>query len=84
MSSVVIHGGCALVVLSLSACAALPAEGPRNPNAQARNARSQKKAAKQRRPLVAPPPAYGNKIVLDHDADCARSEGDPSAESACL
>ncbi len=39
---------------------------PKHPNAEARNAPSTEKKPRKRRPtLVAPPPAYGNKIVLE-------------------
>jgi len=41
---------------------------PRHPNAEARNAPSTEKKPRKRRPtLVAPPPAYGNKIVLERN-----------------
>jgi hypothetical protein len=42
------------------------ATSPKNPTAEARNGETEKKSRKQR-PLVAPPPAYGNKIVHGQD-----------------
>jgi len=47
---------------------------PHHPNAEARNAASPEKKPRKRRPLVAPPPAYGNKIVLHRD--CLQSGSD--------
>jgi hypothetical protein len=51
-----------MTLLALAAC------GPRlttpsHPSAEARNGVTEKKPRKQRQPVVAPPPAYGNKIV---------------------
>jgi hypothetical protein len=43
------------------------ATSPNHPTAEARNGETEKKSRKQR-PLVAPPPAYGNKIVHGHDS----------------
>jgi hypothetical protein len=58
-----------MTLLALAAC------GPRlttpsHPSAEARNGVTEKKPRKQRQPVVAPPPAYGNKIVQGgEDAD---------------
>lgn len=41
---------------------------PRHPNAEARNAEGVQKKPRKQRPLVAPPPAYGNKIVLQQQS----------------
>lgn len=75
MSSPVLHGCCAIVLLASFACSPRPTSVPHHPNAEARNTDSAGKKPRKRRPLVAPPPAYGNKIVLDHDRQ--RSESDP-------
>lgn len=60
----------ALACLALLACASAPRERPVS-GAEARNATSQPK--KRRKPLpppvLAPPPAYGNKIVYAAEAD---------------
>jgi hypothetical protein len=75
MSSSVLHGCCAIVLLASFACSPRPATVPHHPNAEARNTGRTEKKPRKRRPLVAPPPAYGNKIVSDHDRQ--RSESDP-------
>lgn len=49
---------------------------PHHPNAEARNAASPEKKPRKRRPLVAPPPAYGNKIVLERDSRQSGTEPD--------
>jgi hypothetical protein len=49
-------------------------DGAPSPERRSAQYRTEKKPRK-RRPLVAPPPAYGNKIVSDHDR--LRSESDP-------
>lgn len=59
---------CAIVFLTTVACAPRSSESARHPSAEARNAETEKadtekKPRKQRQPVVAPPPAYGNKIV---------------------
>lgn len=53
----------AIAFLTVSACGPRASESPRHPSAEARNADTEKKPRKQRQPVVAPPPAYGNKIV---------------------
>lgn len=53
----------AIAFLTVSACGPRASESPRHPSAEARNAETEKKPRKQRQPVVAPPPAYGNKIV---------------------
>lgn len=50
------------------ACGPRPATSPSHPTAEARNGATEKKPRKQR-PLVAPPPAYGNKIVQGQDTE---------------
>ena len=67
MSSLVIHG-CAIALLATCACAPRASAVPKHPNAEARNSENTEKKPRKRRPtLVAPPPAYGNKIVLERD-----------------
>jgi hypothetical protein len=60
----IVRGCCALTLLAAAACGPRTATAPSHPNAEARNGVSEKKTRKPR-PLVAPPPAYGNKIVID-------------------
>ena len=55
----------AIAFLTVSACGPRASDSPRHPSAEARNAETEKKPRKQRQPVVAPPPAYGNKIVHD-------------------
>jgi hypothetical protein len=74
MSSPVLHGCCAIALLAFIACSPRAAPVPHHPNAEARNAASPEKKPRKRRPLVAPPPAYGNKIVLHRD--CLQSGSD--------
>jgi hypothetical protein len=62
MSSI-IRCCCAISFLMVAACAPRAPESPRQPSPEARNAETEKKPRKQRPPVVAPPPAYGNKIV---------------------
>jgi hypothetical protein len=76
MSSPVLHGCCAIAFLAFIACSPRPATVPHHPNAEARNAASTVKKPRKRRPLVAPPPAYGNKIVLDQERRRSGSEPD--------
>jgi hypothetical protein len=76
MSSPVLHGCCAIVLFASFACSPRPATVPHHPNAEARNADRIEKKPRKRRPLVAPPPAYGNKIVLDHDRQRGPSDAD--------
>jgi hypothetical protein len=66
MSSFVINACCALTVVAACACGPRSLGEANHPSAEARNGETEKKARK-RRPVVAPPPAYGNKIVLDDD-----------------
>jgi hypothetical protein len=66
MSSLV-RGCCAITLLAATACGQHLATSPNHPTAEARNGETEKKPRKQR-PLVAPPPAYGNKIVHGHDS----------------
>jgi len=66
MSSLV-RGCCAITLLAATACGPRLATSPSHPTAEARNGETEKKPRKQR-PLVAPPPAYGNKIVHGHDS----------------
>jgi hypothetical protein len=66
MSSLV-RGCCAITLLAATACGQHPATSPKHPSAEARNGETEKKPRKQR-PLVAPPPAYGNKIVHGQDS----------------
>jgi hypothetical protein len=50
---------------------------PHHPNAEARNTENPEKKPRKRRPtLVAPPPAYGNKIVLERDRRQSGSQPD--------
>jgi hypothetical protein len=63
MSSV-IYGCCAFTLLAATACGPRAAASPSHPSVEARNGETEKKTRKQR-PVVAPPPAYGNKIVRD-------------------
>jgi hypothetical protein len=53
----------AITFLTVTACGPRASESPRHPSAEARNAETEKRPRKQRQPVVAPPPAYGNKIV---------------------
>jgi len=55
----------AIGFLTVTACGPRASQTPRHPSAEARNAETDKKPRKQRQPVVAPPPAYGNKIVQD-------------------
>jgi hypothetical protein len=66
MSSLV-RSCCAITLLAATACGQHLATSPKNPTAEARNGETEKKSRKQR-PLVAPPPAYGNKIVHGRDS----------------
>jgi hypothetical protein len=68
--SKIVRGCCAIILLAAAACAPRAGAAPSHPSAEARNGVSDKKPRKQR-PLVAPPPAYGNKIVdrLDKGRD---------------
>jgi hypothetical protein len=66
MSRFVIHGCCAMTLLVVCACGSGSAAVPRHPDAEARNGETEKKTRKPR-PVVAPPPAYGNKIVRDDE-----------------
>jgi hypothetical protein len=78
MSSPVLHGCCAIALLALFACSPRTAPVSHHPSAEARNAESRDKKPRKRRPiLVAPPPAYGNKIVLDRNRRQGR-EGYPA------
>ena len=72
MSSL-LRGCCAITLLAAIACGPRLATSPSYPTAEARNGETEKKPRKQR-PLVAPPPAYGNKIVHggDEQQDVAR------------
>jgi len=80
MSSPVLHGCCAIALLACFACSPQTAPVPRHPSAEARNAPSTEKKPRKRRPtLVAPPPAYGNKIVDDRDRRQSGSEPDSVA-----
>ncbi len=77
MSGPVIYGCCAITLLAVCACGPRLTPAPNHPSAEARNAETEKKTRKQRPPLVAPPPAYGNKIVLDPnevDPELAQSQ----------
>jgi hypothetical protein len=67
MSSFV-RGCCVMTLLAAAACGSRPATSPNHPTAEARNGETEKKSRKPR-PLVAPPPAYGNKIVIDRMFD---------------
>jgi hypothetical protein len=60
----IVRGCCAITLLAAAACAPRATTAPSHPNAEARNGISEKKTRKPR-PVVAPPPAYGNKIVID-------------------
>lgn len=57
-----------MTLLAVTACGQHLATAPNHPTAEARNGETEKKPRKQR-PLVAPPPAYGNKIVHGHDSE---------------
>jgi hypothetical protein len=70
MSSL-IRGCCAIILLSLCACGPRVGAVPNHPSAEARNGETGKKTRKQRPPLVAPPPAYGNKIVQSRGVEPA-------------
>lgn len=52
------------MLLAATACGTRAAPSPSHPSAEARNGETEKKTRKPR-PIVAPPPAYGNKIVQD-------------------
>lgn len=67
MSSFVIRSCCAISLFAVGACHPESTVAPKHPNAEARNGVTEKKTRKQRPPVVAPPPAYGNKIVFDDD-----------------
>ena len=67
MSSFVIRSCCAISLFAIGACRPVSTAAPKHPNAEARNGAMEKKTRKQRPPVVAPPPAYGNKIVFDDD-----------------
>lgn len=67
MSSFVIRSCCAISLFAVGACHTESTAAPKHPNAEARNGVTEKKTRKQRPPVVAPPPAYGNKIVFDDD-----------------
>jgi hypothetical protein len=67
---------CALALLAGAACGPRVAATPNHPSAEARNGVTEKRARKQR-PVVAPPPAYGNKIVIDRFDD----EGEQNSAS---
>jgi hypothetical protein len=66
MSSLV-RGCCAIILLAATACGPRLATSPKHSSAEARNGDTEKKPRKQR-PVVAPPPAYGNKIVHGRDS----------------
>jgi hypothetical protein len=72
----IVRGCFALTLLAAAACGPRAATAPSHPGVEARNGVAEKKPRKQR-PLVAPPPAYGNKIVIDRfdesEQDSARS-----------
>ena len=55
-----------MTLLVAAACGPRLATAPGHPDAEARNGVTEKKPRKPR-PLVAPPPAYGNKIVHEGD-----------------
>ncbi len=76
MSSLHITGCCALVLLAVTACGPHSAVQPKNAGAEARNGETEKKPRKPLPRLVAPPPAYGNKIVLEGSTDIAAREGE--------
>jgi hypothetical protein len=65
----IVRGCCAIAFLGAAACAPRTGAAPSHPSAEARNGVSDKKPRKQR-PVVAPPPAYGNKIVDRTPARC--------------
>jgi hypothetical protein len=79
MSSFV-RGCCAMTLLAAAACGPRPATPPSHPTAEARNGETEKKSRKPR-PLVAPPPAYGNKIVIDRMLDASGEEDTASSSS---
>jgi hypothetical protein len=68
LMSSLIRGCCAIILLSTCACGPRSRAVPSHPSAEARNGETEKKTRKQRPPLVAPPPAYGNKIVRSSSA----------------
>lgn len=76
MSSL-IYGCCAITLLSVCACGPRGGAVPSHPSTEARNGETEKKTRKQRPPLVAPPPAYGNKIVRDERAASAELAASP-------
>lgn len=53
-----------LVCLAALGCAPRAGKAPREPDRVSEH-RPDEKSKKQERPVVAPPPAYGNKVVLD-------------------
>jgi hypothetical protein len=63
-----VRGYCAIILLAAAACGPRLATAPSHPTAEARNGVTEKKSRKQR-PVVAPPPAYGNKVVIDRFID---------------
>jgi hypothetical protein len=77
MSSPVLHGCCAIALLASFACSPRPSTVPHHPDAEARNTENAEKKPRKRRPtLVAPPPAYGNKIVFERDRRQSGSQPD--------
>jgi hypothetical protein len=75
----IVRGCCALTLLTAAACGPRAASPPSHPTAEARNGVPEKKPRKPR-PLVAPPPAYGNKIVIDRLDD--ESEQDSASRAS--
>lgn len=69
-----------MTLLAAAACGPRSATSPNHPNAEARNGETEKKSRKPR-PLVAPPPAYGNKIVIDQMLDDDGAEDTASNSS---
>lgn len=70
-----------MTLLAATACGARPAAAPSHPTAEARNGETEKKSRKPR-PLVAPPPAYGNKIVIDRNLGDDGQQDTASAASS--
>jgi hypothetical protein len=84
MSCLVTRASFVIALLTVCACGPHSTPAPKHPSAEARNSEMEKKPRKPR-PLVAPPPAYGNKIVVDARSGPARTGARSSeADLVCL
>lgn len=71
-------GCCVLALFFASACMSRPAASPERPR-EASNGQVEKKPRK-RVPIVAPPPAYGNKIVCASAGDARGAQASAHAQ----